>query len=68
MIALIACSTAGGERRWAIAAVSTPGARPELRAIGTRVTPLDGGAVGMPEEARRRLGVDHGQKVWLAYG
>ena len=59
---------AGGERRWAIAAVEAPGARPEFRAIGARVTPLADGAVGLPEDARRRLGVQEGQKVWLSYG
>ncbi len=63
-----ATGEAGGERKWAIAALSTPGARPEFRAIGTRVTPLGDSAVAMPDEARRRLGIDDGQKVWLAYG
>jgi arginine N-succinyltransferase len=61
----------GTERKWAIAAVETPGQRPEFRAVGARVTPFadsGGGAVGMSEQARRALGVDDGQKVWLAYG
>ena len=57
-----------GERKWAICAIQTPGAKPEFRAVGGRVTPLDGGAVALADDVRRRLGVDHGQKVWLAYG
>ncbi|MGE5183338.1 MAG: arginine N-succinyltransferase [Acidobacteriota bacterium] len=59
---------AGGDRRWAICAVQITGPRAELRAIGTRVTPLDGTAIGLTDDARRRLGIDLGQKVWLAYG
>ncbi|HUJ58937.1 MAG TPA: arginine N-succinyltransferase [Kofleriaceae bacterium] len=58
----------GAERRWAIAGVETPGQRPEFRAIGVRVTPLPGNAVGMPDEARRRLAIDDGHEVWLSYG
>ena len=58
----------GTERKWAIAAVETAGQRPEFRAVGARVTPLDGGAVGMSEQARRALGISDGQKVWLAFG
>ncbi|HTR51884.1 MAG TPA: arginine N-succinyltransferase [Kofleriaceae bacterium] len=59
---------AGGDRKWAIAAIETPGARPEFRAIGVRVSPLADGAVGVPEDARTRLGAAEGQKVWLSYG
>jgi arginine N-succinyltransferase len=57
-----------GERPWAVLAVELEGQRPKLRAIGARVTPLPGGEVGVPDEARRRLGVEDGQKVWLAHG
>ena len=59
---------ANGERKWAIAAIETPGARPEFRALGARVTPLADGAVGVPDDLRKRLGVAEGQKVWLSYG
>jgi hypothetical protein len=58
----------GGERPWAMLAVEIEGQRPKFRAIGARVAPLSGGEVGVPDEARRRLGVEDGQKVWLAYG
>jgi len=56
------------ERPWAIVAVEVEGAKPKFRAIGTRVIPMDGGIVGMTEDARARLGVAAGQKVWLSYG
>jgi arginine N-succinyltransferase len=57
-----------GEPRWAIVGLETPGARPQFRAIGAQVTPHGGGAVGLADEARARLGVEIGQKVWLSYG
>src|SRR5512138_3578196 len=57
----------GGERKWAIIAAETPGARPQFRAIGERVTIIDDG-VALPDEARARLGVEVGQKVWLSFG
>ena len=57
----------GGERKWAIVASEMPGARPEFRAIGTRVSPQEG-AAGLSEAVRRQLGVEEGQKVWLSYG
>lgn len=58
---------ADGERPWAMIAVETPSARPKFRAIGARVIPLDG-VVGITDDARRRLGIEDGHKVWLAYG
>jgi arginine/ornithine N-succinyltransferase beta subunit len=58
---------ADGERPWAMIAVETPNARPKFRAIGARVIPLDG-VVGITDETRRRLGIEDGHKVWLAYG
>ena len=53
---------------WAIVAVELPATRPGFRAIGTRVTALEPGIVGLSEDARRRLGIEDGQKVWLSYG
>jgi arginine N-succinyltransferase len=58
----------GGERPWAVLAVELPGQRPRFRAIGARVVALEGGGVGVTDEARRRLGVEDGQRVWLTYG
>lgn len=58
----------GGDHRWAIIGVETPGQRPGFRATGTLVTPHGGGSVGVSEDARQRLGVELGQKVWLSYG
>jgi arginine N-succinyltransferase len=55
-----------GDRKWAILGVQTAGARTEFRAMGARVTPLDG-AVGLSEAMRRHLGVEEGGRVWLAY-
>ena len=59
-------SEADGERPWAILAYEAK-ERPQFRATGARVIPLDN-AVGITEETRRRLGVTEGQKVWISYG
>jgi arginine N-succinyltransferase len=67
-VELRTAEVAGGERPWAVLAVELPGQRPKFRAIGARVVPLDGGAIGVTDEARRRLGVEDGQRVWLTYG
>lgn len=58
----------GGDHRWAIIGVETPGQRPGFRATGALVTPHGGGVVGLSDDARHRLGVELGQKVWLSYG
>lgn len=58
----------GGERKWAVVAVELPNARPQFRAVGTRVVPIDKDAVGLSEDARTRLGIEVGQKVWLSFG
>jgi arginine N-succinyltransferase len=55
--------------RWAIVGVESPiGGRSQFRAVGTMVTPHGGGAIGLAADARARLGVEIGQKVWLSYG
>ncbi|HEU4729293.1 MAG TPA: arginine N-succinyltransferase [Kofleriaceae bacterium] len=59
---------ADGERPWAVLAVETPGARPTFRALGARVIPMSQNAVGIPDDARRRLAVEDGQRIWLCYG
>lgn len=61
---------ADGERPWAVLAVHAPtGPKPQFRAIGARVIPMAGGqVVGISEDARARLGVEDGQKVWLCFG
>lgn len=56
-----------GGRAWAILALETPG-QPQFRAMGARVTKLEPGVVGIPDDARRMLGIEDGQKVWLSYG
>lgn len=58
---------ASGERPWAVLAVELEGQRPRFRAIGARVVPMEGGYVGLPDEVRRRLGVEDGQRIWLTY-
>src|SRR4051812_43923287 len=49
---------ADGERPWAVLAVETAGARPGFRAIGARVIPMSAHAVGITDDARRRLAVE----------
>ncbi|MBA3458636.1 MAG: arginine N-succinyltransferase [Deltaproteobacteria bacterium] len=56
------------ERPWAVIAVQGGTAKPQFRAVGTRVIPLGGGVVGITEDARQRLAVEDGHKVWLCYG
>jgi arginine N-succinyltransferase len=58
---------ADGERPWAVLAVELPAQRPQFRAISTRVIPMDN-AIGITEDARKRLGIEDGQRVWLTYG
>ncbi len=68
----------GGERKWAIvgleSAIARPGyatesiARTQFRAISALVTSVGNGKVGLTEEARARLNVEIGHKVWLSYG
>jgi len=59
---------ADAERPWAVIGVQTANARPQFRAIGTRVIPMEGSCVGITEDARQRLAIEDGQKVWLCYG
>lgn len=61
-------NNADGERPWAVIAVQSGTTRPQFRAIGTRVIPMEGAVVGITDEARQRLAVEDGQKVWLCYG
>jgi arginine N-succinyltransferase len=58
----------GDGRAWAIIAIDTPGAKPSFRALGARVTQIAPGVVGLSDDARRVLGIENGQKVWLSYG
>ncbi len=58
----------GEGKRWAILGHELVGANPAFRAIGTRVTALESGVIGLSEDARRRLAIEDGQKVWLSYG
>lgn len=59
---------ADGERPWAMMAVQGGTGKPQFRAIGARVIPMGSGVVGLTEDARVRLGVEDGQKVWLCFG
>jgi arginine N-succinyltransferase len=59
---------ADGERPWAVLAIESPGARPAFRAIGARVIPMSEQAVGITDDARQRLAIENGQRVWLCYG
>ncbi len=58
---------ADGERPWALLATELATQRPQFRAVATRVIPLDH-AIGITEDARKRLGIEDGQRVWLTYG
>jgi arginine N-succinyltransferase len=59
---------ADGGRPWAMLAVESGNVRPQFRAIGTRVIPMEGDHVGITAEAAQRLAIEDGQKVWLCYG
>ena len=56
------------ERPWAVLAVHGGATRPQFRAISTRVIPMEGGTVGIVADARQRLAVEDGQKVWRIFG
>ena len=56
------------ERPWAMLAVELAGQKPRFRGIGTRVIPMEDGALGITEDARKRLGVEDGQRVWRTFG
>jgi len=58
---------ADGERPWAVLAVEVAGARPGFRAIGARVIPMATDTVGITDEARRRLAIEDGQRVWICF-
>jgi len=66
-VAVRVVGDADGERPWAVLAVEGP-RRPQFRAIGTRVIPLEAGTVGIAADARKRLDIEDGQRVWLTYG
>jgi arginine N-succinyltransferase len=53
--------------KWAVLAVELPGGKPRFRAISARVTEVSG-AIELSADAVKRLGVEDGQKVWLAFG
>jgi arginine N-succinyltransferase len=72
---------ADAERPWGILATEGPLARSapplpraeapgvaQFRATGARVIPMTETTVGVTEDALRRLGVEQGQKAWLAFG
>ncbi len=65
-----AVDDADGERPWAILAVERPGTPLPLRATGARVVPLPGHAdeLGLTENTRARLGVQPGERIWMALG
>jgi arginine N-succinyltransferase len=60
--------SARGDQVWAVVGLETPGARPQFRAIGARVTPVGADAIALADEARQRLAIEYGQKVWLTVG
>jgi arginine N-succinyltransferase len=66
-VAVRTVGDADGERPWSILALEGA-VRPQFRAISARVIPMEDGAVGITDDARKRLGVEDGQSVWLCYG
>lgn len=56
------------ERPWAILATERAGERPQFRATGARVIPLDDGGLGITADTQKRLGVSAGEKIWSAFG
>jgi arginine N-succinyltransferase len=67
-LAVRTVNDADGERPWAVLAIELVGQRPQFRAISARVIPMEDGAIGITEDARKRLGIEDGQRVWLTYG
>jgi len=67
-IAVTTVEHADGERPWAVLATETAGARPGFRAIGARVIPMASDTIGITEDARRRLAIEDGQRVWACFG
>src|SRR4029079_6162673 len=67
-VAVTPVEHADAERPWAVLAVETTGAKPAFRALGARVIPMSQDAVGITADARRRLAVEDGQRVWLCFG
>jgi arginine N-succinyltransferase len=67
-VAVTTVDQADGERPWAVLAIETAGTRPSFRAIGARVIPMTPNQVGITEDARRRLAVEDGQRIWLCFG
>ncbi len=67
-VTVAAVEDADGERPWCVLAVERHGQRPQFRATGARIVPLDGGAIGVTADIRRRLGVEAGDTVWMAAG
>ena len=59
---------ADGERPWAVLAVQAGNVKPQFRAISTRVIPMEDGAIGITADARQRLGIEDGHKVWRVFG
>jgi arginine N-succinyltransferase len=57
---------AGG--KWAVVAVESASARPQFRAVATTVVAQADGAIGISEDARRRLAIEDGHEAWLAFG
>lgn len=55
------------EGKWSVLAVEIPGARPVFRAVATRAVVMTS-SVAITADARKRLGVEDGQKVWLTSG
>jgi arginine N-succinyltransferase len=58
---------AASAQTWAVVAVEQT-SRPQFRAIATRIETLPDNTIGITDEARARLGVEVGQRVWLAAG
>lgn len=67
-VAVQAVDDSDQERAWAVLAVQTQGTRPQFRAISARVAPMAGNTVGIADEARQRLAIENGHRVWLSYG
>jgi arginine N-succinyltransferase len=67
-VAVTTVEHADGERPWAVLAVEGGAQKPAFRAIGARVIPMNHDAVGITADARRRLAIENGQRVWLCYG
>jgi len=64
-VVVSAVDNADNGRPWAIVAIERSSEEPGFRAAGLRVIPKPDGTIGLTAEARARLMIEAGDKVWM---